>query len=191
MQSRCCQSHAIVLACFLQGDRQLQHFATGADRLQACPETFGAAGNLYFMGYNVEATPFCWYSGLDPQGHILFDCPVPIPNGILMHDMQTTEDYAIIIDTNVEFDPQVWTGSYPTCMPSIAKSGSCNRLPCIMHACIERFQLPFQLLSVSPDAIPPQHASKYQHAAARLDVLKHPSACLHISSTSKLPQHLG
>ena len=59
------------------------------------------------MGYNVEAPPYCWYSGLDPQGHILFDCPVPLPKGILMHDMQTTEDYAIIIDSNVEFDPQV------------------------------------------------------------------------------------
>ena len=65
------------------------------------------AGNLYFMGYNVEAPPYCWYSGLDSQGHILFDCPVPLPKGILMHDMQTTEDYAIIIDSNVEFDPQV------------------------------------------------------------------------------------
>ena len=66
------------------------------------------AGDLYFVGYNVEAPPFCWYSGLDPDGHVLFDCPVPLSKGILMHDMQTTEDYAIILDTNLEFDPQVW-----------------------------------------------------------------------------------
>ena len=27
--------------------------------------------------------------------------------GILMHDMQTTRDFGLIFDTNVEFDPQV------------------------------------------------------------------------------------
>ena len=37
----------------------------------------------------------------------MFDCPVNIPVPVMMHDLQITADYAIILDTCVEFSPKV------------------------------------------------------------------------------------
>ena len=47
------------------------------------------------------------YTGLDAEGQVMFDCPVHIPGPVMMHDMQITADYAIIMDTCMEFKPQV------------------------------------------------------------------------------------
>ena len=65
------------------------------------------AGELFFAGYRLNNQPYVVYSGLDTEGQVMFDCPVTIPDPIMMHDLQITADYAIIMDTCVEFKPKV------------------------------------------------------------------------------------
>ena len=80
--------------------------------MRACPRSGSVsvqchAGELYCAGYRLNNQPHVVYTGLDTEGQVMFDCPVTIPGPIMMHDMQITADYAIILDTCVEFKPKV------------------------------------------------------------------------------------
>ena len=41
------------------------------------------AGELYFIGYQVDKAPYCWLGALDAEGQLMYDCPVPLPTGVM------------------------------------------------------------------------------------------------------------
>ena len=54
-----------------------------------------------------EGAPCVWYSGLSPEGQVLFDVRVPLPQHVMMHDFAITQDYAILMDVPLVFKPEV------------------------------------------------------------------------------------
>jgi hypothetical protein len=67
-----------------------------------------SAGELFFIGYQIDAKPpACWYAGLDAEGALAFDVRVDLADGVMMHDMAVTQDYGIIVDTPLVFRPEV------------------------------------------------------------------------------------
>ena len=39
------------------------------------------AGQLFYIGYNLQRKPHCWFGALDRDGNVMFDCPVELPKG--------------------------------------------------------------------------------------------------------------
>ena len=48
-----------------------------------CHKTRWCAGELFFIGYQVDTPPFCWLGALDAEGRLMYDCPVPLPKGVM------------------------------------------------------------------------------------------------------------
>ncbi|KAK9918068.1 hypothetical protein WJX75_000916 [Coccomyxa subellipsoidea] len=74
----------------------------------AHPKVDPITGELFFIGYQMDKKPPCvWYSGLDKDGQLQFDVKVDLKEGVMMHDMAITQDYAILLDVPLCFRPEV------------------------------------------------------------------------------------
>ncbi|CAG9463470.1 unnamed protein product [Pedinophyceae sp. YPF-701] len=72
----------------------------------AHPKVDPVTGECHFFGYRVDKAPFCVYGAMDAKGQLMFQAPVDIPRGIMMHDFAITEHYAIFLDVPLEFEPR-------------------------------------------------------------------------------------
>ena len=90
----------------------------------------------------MDRKPHVIYSALDAKGKVMFDCPVDIPVPVMMHDLQITADYAIILDTCVEFSPKV----QPHLMEH-SKGARCKHCTCL-HTAVHGLTWPVSLPAV-------------------------------------------
>ena len=63
-------------------------------------------GELLIFGYSAEA-PFMHYGVVDPEGHLVHAIDVPLPGARLPHDMAFSENYAILNDLPLFWDPEI------------------------------------------------------------------------------------
>ncbi len=64
-------------------------------------------GELVFFGYHVDRKPHVTVSTADANGKVLRTVSFDLPTPIMLHDCAITRDYFIIMDINLEFQPQV------------------------------------------------------------------------------------
>ena len=63
-----------------------------------------ATGELLIFGYSTEA-PYMHYGVVDPQGRLVHSIDVPLPGPRLPHDMAFSENYVILNDFPLFWDP--------------------------------------------------------------------------------------
>lgn len=68
-----------------------------------------ATGELLVFGYSTEE-PYLHYGVVSPQGELVHAIPVPLPGPRLPHDMAFTENYAILNDFPMFWDPALLAG---------------------------------------------------------------------------------
>lgn len=64
----------------------------------AHPKLDSTTGELFFIGYNLnKSKSSIHYAGMDPQGNIMFDQRIALPNPVMHHDFAITQDYALLV----------------------------------------------------------------------------------------------
>lgn len=88
--------------------------------VSAHPKLDERTGELLVFGYSAEA-PFMHYGVVDPAGKLVHSIDVPLPGPRLPHDMAFTENYAILNDLPLFWDPELLAAGVhlPTFFPDI------------------------------------------------------------------------
>ena len=81
-------------------EQQLKHSFT------AHPKVDSSTGELIFFGYNVKNNPYLNYAVADHNSNILTRMTIDLPRPIMMHDFCITQNYSIICDMPLIFDPK-------------------------------------------------------------------------------------
>lgn len=63
-------------------------------------------GELLIFGYSADA-PYMHYGVVDPEGNLVHSIDVPLPGARLPHDMAFSENYAILNDLPLFWDPEI------------------------------------------------------------------------------------
>lgn len=85
-----------------------------------------AAGELFFIGYNLnKSKSSIHYAGMDPQGNIMFDQRIALPNPVMHHDFAITQDYALLVHHCLESNGEVSNASSTGCGTSVTKHCLC------------------------------------------------------------------
>ncbi|KAL4443616.1 hypothetical protein ABPG75_011353 [Micractinium tetrahymenae] len=79
----------------------------GTQRFTAHPKTDPQTGEMYTFAYSVDKQPYCWFGVLDREGRVAKEMPVPLPEPIMMHDCALTQNYVLLLDVPLVFDPKV------------------------------------------------------------------------------------
>jgi len=66
---------------------------------KVCPDT----GELLAFGYNVVTEPYLTYFRIGADGEVLAVEPIEIPNPVMMHDWNVTENHVVFMDLPVRF----------------------------------------------------------------------------------------
>ena len=74
--------------------------------VSAHPKLDERTGELLVFGYGKEA-PYLHYGVVDPAGRLVHSIDVPLPGPRLPHDMAFTENYAILNDLPLFWDPEL------------------------------------------------------------------------------------
>src|SRR6476469_2116120 len=74
--------------------------------VSAHPKLDARTGELLFFNYSTQA-PFLHYGVVDAQDHLVHYVDVPLPGPRLPHDMAFTENYAILNDFPLFWDPEM------------------------------------------------------------------------------------
>lgn len=74
--------------------------------VSAHPKLDERTGELLVFGYGKEA-PYMHYGVVDPAGKLVHSIDVPLPGPRLPHDMAFTENYAILNDLPLFWDPEM------------------------------------------------------------------------------------
>jgi carotenoid cleavage dioxygenase-like enzyme len=69
----------------------------------AHPKTDPATGELLAFGYQLVQEPYLTYHRIAPDGRVLQQEPVTIPNPVMMHDWNVTEHHVVFMDLPVRF----------------------------------------------------------------------------------------
>lgn len=79
---------------------------TPADGVSAHPKVDERTGELMFFNYSLYA-PYMHYGLVDRHNKLVHYTPVPLPGPRLPHDMSFTENYVILNDCPVYWDPEL------------------------------------------------------------------------------------
>ncbi len=82
-----------------------------ADGVSAHTKVDPRTGELLFFNYSTEA-PFMHYGVVDRHGELVHYTPIPLPGPRLPHDMAFTENYAILNDFPLFWDPGALEAGY-------------------------------------------------------------------------------
>ncbi len=74
--------------------------------ISAHPKLDERTGELLVFGYSAQA-PYLHYGVVDPAGSLVHSIDVPLPGPRLPHDMAFTENYAILNDLPLFWDPEL------------------------------------------------------------------------------------
>ena len=66
-----------------------------------CPRT----GEAIAFGYSAESRPYMSYSVFSPDGRRVVSQPIDLEKPVMTHDMAITENYTILLDLPLVFDP--------------------------------------------------------------------------------------
>ncbi|MEL7155307.1 MAG: carotenoid oxygenase family protein, partial [Actinomycetota bacterium] len=77
-----------------------------AEGVSAHPKVDEHTGELLFFNYGTEA-PYMHYGVLDPDGSLAHYVDVPLPGARMPHDMAFTENYAILNDCPMFWEPDL------------------------------------------------------------------------------------
>lgn len=88
--------------------------------VSAHPKLDERTGELLVFGYGKEA-PYLHYGVVDPKGQLVHSIDVPLPGPRLPHDMAFTENYAILNDLPLFWDPELLAQGVhvPTYFPDV------------------------------------------------------------------------
>lgn len=75
---------------------------------KVCPIT----GELFIIGYSPMGD-YLTYSVLSPNGELIKSQGIDIPNPVMMHDFQLTENYAVFMDLPIVFDLSQLEAGFP------------------------------------------------------------------------------
>ena len=67
---------------------------------RVCPVT----GELLFFGYQLARAPYLTYYRADALGRIVEAAPIDLPNPVMMHDWNITQNHVVFMDLPVVFD---------------------------------------------------------------------------------------
>jgi carotenoid cleavage dioxygenase-like enzyme len=76
---------------------------------KVCPQT----GELLAFGYDIVQRPYLTYYRISPEGEVVQAEPIEIPNPVMMHDWNVTENNVVFMDLPVRFDMTKVTGGDP------------------------------------------------------------------------------
>jgi carotenoid cleavage dioxygenase len=79
---------------------------TPIDGVSAHPKVDERTGELLFFNYSLHP-PYMHYGVVDRHNRLVHYVPVPLPGPRLPHDMAFTENYAILADLPVYWDPEL------------------------------------------------------------------------------------
>jgi len=82
-----------------------------AEGVSAHPKVDEHTGELLFFNYSTEA-PFMHYGVVDPSGELVTYEAVPLPGPRLPHDMAFTENWSILCDFPLYWDPEALAAGY-------------------------------------------------------------------------------
>ena len=95
--------------------------STGACR--RIPKVDDSTGELLFFNYSKQA-PYMHYGVVDANDELVHYVDVPLPGPRLPHDMAFTENYAILNDFPLFWDPELLAARRP---PAAASTPTCRR----------------------------------------------------------------
>ncbi|MGO4382650.1 carotenoid oxygenase family protein [Specibacter sp. RAF43] len=75
------------------------------DGISAHPKVDEHTGEMMFFNYGVEA-PYMHYGVVDKDNNLVNYCDIPLPGPRLSHDMAITENYSILNDCPLFWDPE-------------------------------------------------------------------------------------
>ena len=78
----------------------------------AHPKVDPITGELFIIGYSPMGD-YLTYSVLSQDGTLLKSQPIDIPNPVMMHDFQITENYAVFMDLPIVFDLAQLDSGFP------------------------------------------------------------------------------
>ena len=78
----------------------------------AHPKVDPVTGELFIIGYSPMGD-YLTYSVLSPSGELMKSQAIDIPNPVMMHDFQLTENYAIFMDLPIVFDLSQLEAGFP------------------------------------------------------------------------------
>lgn len=70
------------------------------------PKVDPLTGELMFIDFNVFKPPFLHYGVISAEGKVTRTVPIDLPGPRILHDMAITENYSIILDLPLMWDPQ-------------------------------------------------------------------------------------
>lgn len=129
----------------------LTHGFTGHHKVD--PEN----GDIHAVVYNMHLGGQAQYLRMTPDGQKLNEIRVPLTGATQIHDMAITENYAIILDLNVVFDPSLadrttlpitWSGEKPCRVGVVPKNGTAEDIrwfavePCYVYHPLNAFETP-------------------------------------------------
>ena len=127
----------------------LEYGFTGHHKID--PDDQDIHGVVYSMTLGANAQ----YLRLSPTGEVLNNVVVPLTGATQIHDMSITENYAIIFDLNVVFDPSLldrttlpikWDGEKPSRVGVLPKDGTSKDVrwfevePCYVYHPVNAFE---------------------------------------------------
>ena len=91
--------------------------------VSAHPKVDAATGELLFFNYSKQA-PYMHYGVVDADNDLAHHIDIPLPGPRLPHDMAFTQNYAILNDFPLFWDPKLLRGRHP---PAAASTATCRR----------------------------------------------------------------
>ena len=82
-----------------------------AEGVSAHPKVDEHTGELLFFNYSTEA-PYMHYGVVSPEGRLTTYIDIPLPGPRLPHDMAFTQNYSILNDLPLYWDPQALADGY-------------------------------------------------------------------------------
>ncbi|MBX3274213.1 MAG: carotenoid oxygenase family protein [Sandaracinaceae bacterium] len=123
--------------------------------MTAHPKIDPATGEMFFIGY-APFPPYVTYHVVDASGALARTVEVELPAGVMMHDFQVTERYAVLFDLPLHFDlariaqglPFRWAPEAGARLGLLPRDGSSATVqwfeiePCFMFHAFNAFDTP-------------------------------------------------